>query len=98
MAIAPARAELQVIDAQPTGQPAPHHGRWAVRCKVIQVLSGTFPKDLSEITLLVHSPTKTFKTVIDDLPLYIFTVEFLDPVTDPYDGDLNVIGWRKAGS
>lgn len=95
MANTTTEAEIQVISSQPSGEPRAHHSRWIVQCKVIQVLSGSFPKDLTTISLLVHSPTKTFSTSVDDLPLYIFTVEFLDPVTDPYGGDLKVLSWRK---
>ena len=95
MSIAPAKAEIQVIDAQPSGQPRAHDSRWIVRCKVHRVLSGLFPEEQSTISLLVHSPTKTFRTAADDLALYVFTVEFTGPVTDPYDGDLAVLASRK---
>lgn len=94
MANVSARAELQVIDSQPSGELRAHHNRWIVRCKVIRVVSGSFPTGQAEITLLMHSPTKTFSTNVDDLPLYVFSVEFTDPVTDPYAGDVNVLGWR----
>lgn len=90
------RAEIQVLEARPNPDYTSHRDRWIVRCKVIQVLSGSLPKHLSKLTLLMHSPTKTFATDLDDLPQYRFTVELEQPISELYAGDLTVLSWRKA--
>ena len=88
-----ARAELRVLEIQPIQRGHRGH-RWAVRCAVERPLSAGFPGELRSLTLLLHSPSRTFATPVEDLPRYVFDVEFADTVEDPYAGELAVVGWR----
>lgn len=90
-----ARAELRVLEIRPIQ--SGHRGRrWAVRCAVERPLSAGFPGELRSLTLLLHSPSRTFATPVEDLPRYVFDVEFADTVEDPYAGELAVVGWRLS--
>ena len=82
-------AELQVIEAHPSPE---RYGtkNWSIRCKLLRVISGSVPAGLTEITLLVHSPSLTFATSVDELPHHTFVVEFAGPISDPYAGSIQV--------
>ncbi|MBZ5529868.1 MAG: hypothetical protein LAO20_00425 [Acidobacteriia bacterium] len=90
----PLRIELQISEAQALPNPS-GKVRWSVRAKVLQVLSGSLPSGTGEITLLVHSPTKAFATSPEELPSYVFTLEFKSPWQDPYAGEFQVLNWHK---
>jgi hypothetical protein len=89
-------AELQVTEASPLSHPV---GKklWSLRCKLLRFISGNAPRGISEITLLVHSPTKTFAMPAEELPHYVFVVAFADPIGNPYSGRIQVLSSRKAG-
>jgi len=82
-------AELEVIEAHPSPE---RYGtkNWSIRCKLLRVISGSVPAGLTEITLLVHSPSLTFATSVDELPHHTFVVEFAGPISDPYAGSIQV--------
>jgi hypothetical protein len=44
----------------------------------------------------MHSPSRTFGTPLDSLKKYVFTVDFEDPLTNPYSGAISVQGYREA--
>jgi hypothetical protein len=91
----PLRAEIQVLDTKAVPE-ASGEPRWSVRAKVLRVLSGSLPSGTGEITLLVHSPTKAFATAQQELPGYVFTLEFKGPWQDPYAGEFQVLQWHKG--
>lgn len=94
----PLTAEIQVLDVRVNPNRTSDRDRWIVLCHVRRVLSGSMPDGRSRVTLLVHSPTKTFGTSERDLHQYAFTVRFEDPVTEPYTDRISVIDQRRVGA
>ena len=94
----PVTAEIQVRDVRVNPNHTSHRDRWIVLGQVGRVLSGSMPDARSTVTLLVHSPTKTFGASERDLRQYAFTVRFEDPVTEPYTGRMSVIDRRRVGA
>ncbi len=90
------KAEIRVVEAQPSRAAGRREHRWAVQTTVVKRLSEQFPSDVSSLTLLMHSPSRTFATPLEELARYIFTVELDEPVTDPYEGEIRVTEWRQA--
>jgi hypothetical protein len=87
--------ELRVMEASPLPDPV---GKklWSLRCKLLRLISGSPPRGISEIIVLVHSPTKTFAMPAEELPHYVFVVAFADPISNPYSGRIQVLGSHKA--
>jgi len=67
--------------------------RWLVSCKVIKVIHGKLPKDISEISILIHSPSKTFGDV--DIIGKKYIIDFMSPFDQPYTGKLKVFEINK---
>ena len=60
--------------------------RHLARIRIDEVLSGAL--DATEVTLLIHSPSKTF---MDPNPVgYRFLVALTPPIDDPYTGPLEI--------
>jgi hypothetical protein len=60
--------------------------RHLARIRIDEVLSGAL--DATEVTLLIHSPSKTF---MDPDPVgYRYLVGMTDPINDPYTGPLEI--------
>lgn len=93
----PVTAEIQVLDVNVNPKRTSDRDRWIVLCQVGRVVSGSMPDPRSRLTLLVHSPTKTFGASDRDLHDYAFTLRFEDPVTEPYTGRFSVIDRRRVG-
>jgi hypothetical protein len=62
--------------------------RWLVTARVLEVLDGQFPADRDTLSLLVHSPARTFMDPEIVGREYVITLE--EPLTDPYIGHVGV--------
>jgi hypothetical protein len=62
--------------------------RWLVTARVLEVLDGQLPAGRETLSLLVHSPARTFMDADIVGREYVITLE--DPLTEPYIGHVSV--------
>lgn len=61
---------------------------WLVRLRVDQVVEGELADEQRELAVLVHSPSREFRT--SDPIGQQFHISFGDPLSNPYAGSLKV--------
>jgi hypothetical protein len=68
------RAIIKVINVEIDPMHRDRTLRWMVICRVEEVIQGTLPEGISELTLLVLSPSKAFGDV--EIARKKYTVDF----------------------
>jgi hypothetical protein len=62
--------------------------RWLVTARVQEVLHGKLPANQDTVSLLVHSPSRTFMDADIVDKEYVITLD--EPLTEPYVGEISV--------
>jgi len=61
---------------------------WLVRLRVEEVIEGELSAGQEELSILVHSPSRDFRTA--EPVGETFRITLKDPLTDPYAGGLKI--------
>ena len=83
-----ATLRVQIISSEVDPAMRDRIRRWLVTARVLEVLDGQFPADGGTLSLLIHSPARTFMDADIAGGEYVITLE--DPLTEPYTGHVSV--------
>jgi len=83
-----ATLRVQIISSEVDPAMRDRIHRWLVTVRVLEVLDGELPAGREIVSLLVHSPVRTFVDVDIVGREYVITLE--DPLTEPYIGHVSV--------